>query len=330
MKFSVIIPTYNRSGELKETLQSLSKVSSVEASEVIVVDNNSHDDTPEVVSRLSETFPGELRYLFEKEQGRPAAMNTGVAAARGDILVFTDDDLRFEPDWLEAAGKGLGRLGCDYVGGKILPLWSAPRPAWLSTASSRHRSVIAIADYGSEPFEFGKSPAVGCNMAVRREAFDRAGLWDNRLGRRGKTLLGQEVRDWCIRARAAGLRGFYVPDMIVYHVVPTERLTRKYFRRWFYWHGISRALLYENFGLDMESPEETVLDFANVPHIAGVPRYMYRTFLRSLAGAAKAYARGDVAGGFDQELWLWFFAGVLKQRRNDSRAGGGSQQLTGV
>jgi glucosyl-dolichyl phosphate glucuronosyltransferase len=320
MKFSVIIPTYNRSGELKKTLQDLSKVSSIEASEVIVVDNNSNDDTPEVVARLAETFPGELRYLFEKEQGRPAAMNTGVASARGEILVFTDDDHRFEPDWLEAAAGGLDRLGCDYVGGKILPLWSGPQPAWLSTDSGRHRAVIGMADYGPEPFEFGKSPAMGGNMAVRREAFARAGLWDNRLGRRGKTLLGQEIREWCMRARAANLRGFYVPEMVVYHIVPVERLSRKYFRRWFYWHGISRAVLYENFGLDMESPEETVLDFATVPHIGGVPRYMYRTFLSSCARTAKAYMRGDVAEAFDHEMWLWFFAGVVRQRRKDRGA----------
>ena len=177
-----------------------------------------------------------------------------------------------------------------------------------------------MADYGPEPFEFGKSPAMGGNMAVRREAFDRAGMWDNRLGRRGKTLLGQEQREWCMRARASGLLGFYVPEMVVYHVVPAERLTRKYFRKWFYWHGISRAVLYENFGLDMESPEETTLDFGKVPHIAGVPRYMYRTFLRSCAEAAKAYVRGDAVRAFDHELWLWFFAGVVSQRRKDGGA----------
>ena len=320
MKFSVIIPTYNRSGELEKTLQSLAGVSSIERSEVIIIDNNSSDDTREVVARLQGTFPGGLVYLFEGEQGKPAALNTGIAAATGDVLAFTDDDHRFEPDWLEAAASGLTGLGCDYVGGKILPLWGARQPAWLSTGSGRHRAVIGMADYGPEPFEFGKSPAMGGNMAVRREAFDRAGLWDNRLGRRGNTLLGQEQREWCMRARAAGLRGFYIPEMVVYHVVPVERLTRKYFRKWFYWHGISRAVLYENFGLDMESPEETVLDFANVPHIAGVPRYMYRTFLRSFMNTARAYARGDVAEAFDHEMWLWFFAGVVRQRRRDRGA----------
>lgn len=318
MKFSVIIPTYNRASELRETLRSLATVSTAESWEVIVIDNNSRDATPDVVAEAARSFPAEVRYLFEKEQGKPAALNTGIAAARGEIIAFTDDDHRFEPDWLDAALDGLNRFNCDYVGGKILPIWEGAKPAWLSTESGRHRAVIGMADYGPEPYEFGKNPAMGGNLAVRREAFDRAGLWDNRLGRRGKTLLGQEQREWCLRARAAGLRGYYLPGMVVYHIVPQERLNKRYFRKWFYWHGISRAILYENFGLDMESPEETRLDFSKVPHVAGVPRYMFRTLLRSCLAVGRAYARRDRAAAFDNELWLWFFAGIVKQRRGAS------------
>jgi glycosyltransferase involved in cell wall biosynthesis len=314
MKFSVLIPTYNRSSELHKTLLSLrDQLVSVDW-EVIVVDNNSGDDTPEVVARISKRFPVEVRYLFEGEQGKPAALNAGMAIARGDVIAFTDDDHRFEPDWLEQAAVGLKRFDCDYVGGKILPLFEGPVPRWLTTASSRHRSVIGMADYGSDAHEFAERPAMGGNLVVRREAFSRVGSWDNRLGRRGKSLLGQEQREWCIRARAAGLRGFYIPEMVVYHLVPAERLRKRYFRRWFYWHGISRAILHENFGLDMEAPEETLIDFAKVPRVAGVPRYMFRTFLTRVRELGKALAKKDSAGAFDEELWLWFFAGILRQR----------------
>ena len=314
MKFSVLIPTYNRSAELRKTLQSLSEQSGNVNWEVIVVDNNSTDDTAEVVAELTKTFPVELRYLFEGEQGKPAALNAGIAIVHGDVIAFTDDDHRFERDWLEQAARGLERFGCDYVGGKILPLFEGPHPRWLTTSSSRHRSVIGMADYGSEAHEFADRPAMGGNLVVRREAFARVGLWDNRLGRRGKTLLGQEQREWCMRARACGLRGYYIPEMVVYHIVPAERLRKKYFRRWFYWHGISRAILHENFGLDMEAPEDTFLDFSNVPRIAGVPRYMFRRCLTRLIEMVKAAAKNNPASAFDEELWLWFFAGVLRQR----------------
>jgi glycosyltransferase involved in cell wall biosynthesis len=314
MKFSVIIPTYNRSAELRKTLQSLSELSGNLEWEVIVVDNNSNDDTPKVVAELSAIFPVELRYLFEGAQGKPAALNSGIAIAHGDVIAFTDDDHRFQPDWLEQAAAGLERFNCDYVGGKILPLFEGRCPRWLTTSSGRHRSVIGMADYGPEAHEFADRPAMGGNLVVRREAFSRVGLWDNRLGRRGKTLLGQEQREWCMRARAVGLRGFYIPEMVVYHIVPRERLAKRYFRRWFYWHGISRAILHENFGLDMEAPENTMLDFSTVPRIAGVPRYMFRSFVTRLLRTAKAAAKNDPARAFDEELWLWFFAGILRQR----------------
>jgi len=314
MKFSVLIATYNRAEELRKTLQSLRELSCTEEWEVIVVDNNSHDNTPEVVAEVSKTFPVEMRYLFEGEQGKPAALNSGIAVAHGDVIAFTDDDHRFEPDWLQQAAIGLERFDCDYVGGKIMPLFEGPCPRWLSFSSARHRAVIGMADYGEQAHEFADRPAMGGNLVVRREAFARVGLWDNRLGRRGKSLLGQEQREWCMRARAAGLRGAYIPEMVVYHIVPAERLRKKYFRRWFYWHGISRAILHENFGLDMESPEDTVHDFSKVPRIGGVPRYMFRTCLSGVRNWARAAFKNDSANAFDQELWLWFFAGVVRQR----------------
>jgi glucosyl-dolichyl phosphate glucuronosyltransferase len=314
MKFSVLIPTYNRSGELRRTLENLAQLSGDIDWEVIVVDNNCNDDTPAVVAELRKTYPVALRYLFEGEQGKPAALNSGMAIAQGDVIAFTDDDHRFEPDWLAQAERALDHYGCDYVGGKILPLFEGDCPRWLSTDSGRHRSVIGMADYGAEAHEFADRPAMGGNLVIRTEAFARVGDWDNRLGRRGKTLLGQEQREWCMRAKAVGLRGYYIPEMIVYHIVPEERLQKKYFRRWFYWHGISRAILHENFGLDMESPEETTHDFSKVPRIAGVPRYMFRTCLNRILAMARATAKNDAANAFDEELWLWFFAGILRQR----------------
>ncbi len=159
--------------------------------------------------------------------------------------------------------------------------------------------------------------ALGVNMVFRRECFDRAGMWDNSIGRKAGTLLGQEVREWSQRGRAAGLRGFYSPDLVVHHVIPQDRLTKKYFRKWFYWHGISRAILYQNNRLDMESPESTALDFSTVPHFAGVPRYLFRTALKKIFSIPAALARRDAIAGSEDELWIWFFAGILRQRWKD-------------
>ena len=319
MKFSVVIATYNRADELGKTLDSLGKLEVSDPWEVVIVDNNSSDNTKDLVLKAAESFPVPLAYLYEPEQGRSAALNTGIKAARGEIIATTDDDVRLEPDWLTNAGKALEQLNCDYLAGKALPIWSGKRPAWIPEGRCIHWAVIALLDYGPKPLPLGDYVPLGVNMIFRRECFDRAGLWDNAYGRKAGTLLGQEVREWCQRARAANLKGFYSPNLVVHHVIPGDRLTKKYFRSWFYWHGISRAILYKTKGSDMESPESNELDFSNVPHIAGIPRYMFRTYLQSFFSMIGGLLRGNEVTAFENELGLWFFAGVVKERWKDRR-----------
>jgi hypothetical protein len=102
--------------------------------------------------------------------------------------------------------------------------------------------------------------------------------------------------------------------MAVRHVIQSERLNKRYFRRWYYWNGISRALLYRDAWIDMQAPENTEVDFSRVPHIAGVPRFFYRKVPRELRRWLTAAIKGDAVSSFDAELWLWFFAGVFRQR----------------
>jgi glycosyltransferase involved in cell wall biosynthesis len=317
MEFSIVIPTYNRADELRETIRSIAQLDVAGSWELLIVDNRSTDHTRTVVETESTSFPAPLHYLFEAEQGRYAALNTGIRAAQGDIIATTDDDARVAPDWLTRAANGLEALGCDYVGGKVLPLWRGVRPAWLPHRPGKHWAVLALQDHGERPLEFGVNGIpwpLGINTATRREAFGRIDLFDNRLGRKAGTLRNQAQREWHLRARAAGLRGFYVPEMVVHHVVEAERLKKQYFRRWYYWHGISRAILFTKLGVDMDSPDDSRLDFSKVPQIAGVPRFMYRTLARHAVNLASARLRGDSVAAFEHELWLCFFAGIAKQR----------------
>lgn len=321
MKYSVVIATHNRAAILRGTLHNLAALRPDGPWEIVVVDNNSTDDTGAVVRDAAAGFPVELRYLAEPQPGRSPALNTGIRASRGAIIVTTDDDVRVPADWLNQASRWLDACGADYVGGRVLPIWGAPRPQWLpERGGGRMWAVVALLDYGDVPFEFGTRVPLGVNMAFRRAAFDRAGLLDPETGRRAGTLLGQEIREWCIRARRAGVTGCYAPDMVLEHMIPAERLTKAYFRRWFYWRGISRALLYGRAGLDMESPEQTTLDFSRVPHVLGVPRYLFRTAASNLAAGVGFLLRGERERAFERELWLWFFAGILRQRTKDRRS----------
>jgi glucosyl-dolichyl phosphate glucuronosyltransferase len=319
VNFSILIATFNRAAILQKTLESLASLQHRGSWEVVVIDNNSPDDTRQVVEAAAGTFPVPLRYVFEGEPGRSAALNSGFRAASGAILVTTDDDVRVEPDWLDRIAAGFEAHGCDYIGGRVLPVWPGERPSWMPARNEVLCGVLAVLDYGAAPFRYGSRVPLGVNMAIRRDALRRAGCFDSRVGRKAGTLLGQEVREWCVRAHAAGLVGYYVPDVVVQHLIPQDRLTKSYFRRWYYWRGVSRAILYADCGLDMENPEGPPPDVARVRHIAGVPRYMFRAALAHLKDAVGARLAGDGVRSFDADLWLCFYAGIVRRRWRDRR-----------
>ena len=321
MKVSIVICTVNRARDLRDTLASLATVRTPWPTELLVMDNGSTDDTRLVVQDAARTFPFQVRYLFVAEPGKYGALNAGIAAATGTVIAATDDDVRFEPDWLERAVNGLCTHDCAFVGGRVRPIWGGPRPAWLEETNGMDAKVIAVLDHGSDVREFGRgiSWPLGVNVAYRREAFDRVGPFDNRLGRTAGTLRNQAQREWHLRARAAGMRGVYLPDMVVHHLVPRERMTKRYFRRWMYWHGISRALLYRQGGFDMEEPEFEQPPHAGERGVGGVPLHLIRKAARSARSFAWRTLRGNAAAAFDYELWLWFFAGIVRQRWADRR-----------
>jgi glycosyltransferase involved in cell wall biosynthesis len=330
VKYSIILATRDRAHHLRGTLASLATIKTADEWEVIVVDNNSVDDTPGVVQEMAHGYPARLRYVCEAVPGRSAALNTGIAWARGRIIATTDDDVRVPQDWLDVASAALDRLRCHFVGGKVLPIWSGPRPAWLPEQGGSHWAVIALLDRGTEPLEFDRRMPLGVNMVFRREAFDIAGGWDQRIGRKAGTLLSQEVREWCLRARAKGLSGFYVPEMAVRHVISAERLRKAYFRRWFYWRGVSRAMLYQQHGLDMQSPDGEPHDFTNVPRVGGVPRDLYGTAARHAAATMISWMRGEARAAFEHQLWLCMFAGIVRQRWHDRQQPFGSHSVPRV
>jgi glycosyltransferase involved in cell wall biosynthesis len=321
MDISIIICTANRANDLRETLTSLASVNRPGAVELLVVDNRSTDDTRHVVEEAAHHHPFSVRYLFEGEDGKYAALNAGIKATTGRVIAATDDDARFEADWLERAVDGLSRYGCEFVGGRVRPIWGGNKPEWLAETNGLHTKVIALLDHGDRPREFGRgiSWPLGVNVAYRREVFERVGLFDNRLGRKTGTLRNQAQREWHLRARATGARGFYIPEMLVHHLVAPERLEKQYFRRWLYWHGISRAMLFRHGGFDMEEPELERPPHAGARQIGGVPSNLLRKAVRSARSMLWHRLWRDERAAFEYELWLCFFAGVVRQRWADRK-----------
>src|SRR4029450_12698608 len=114
--------------------------------EVLVVDNNSNDETAAVVLSRVAGYPAPLRYLFEGRQGKSNALNTGMAATDADIIAFTDDDVRIPPDWLTRTRAAFDTFNCDYVGGRVYPWWEAAPPRWLPSSNGRLWAGIALLD----------------------------------------------------------------------------------------------------------------------------------------------------------------------------------------
>lgn len=242
VRISLVIATYNRAEQLMTTLVSVAAQSlAPEAWECVVVDNNSTDATRERVAEFGACHPEvHIRYIFEREQGLSAARNAGIVASQGDIIAFVDDDERIVPDFLGAYVDLFdSHPEAMAAGGCIIAEYPTGRPRWMSRFTEQ--PIANPMNYGAtvRVFPKGKIPGGG-NMAFRREALARVGIFDTSLGRTGKSLIGGEESDLFERMAAVGIHPYYVPRAVMYHIIPAEKLTREYFLRLCYNTGVSQ------------------------------------------------------------------------------------------
>ena len=299
MQLDVVIPTYNRSALLPKALRSLldARVPHGLEVQITVVDNNSTDDTREVVfaERARSTLP--IHYVFEKRQGRSPALNAGVAATSGSHVGFIDDDEEVDKSWYEQIVSVFAEHDRDFIGGPYVPRFESAIPDWLPR---EYNSVIGAVDGGTRRVPFDRNyPGIlmGGNAVITRETLERVGPYSTSLGRSGNRLLSCEDEDMYHRLLAAGARGLYVPELIIYHFVPTERLTKRYHRAWCFWQSVSSAVL------DGTRPQPTA-------YVLGVPRYFYGRALRGMFRSVSIWNR-EPSLRFSNELPMWELAGFF-------------------
>lgn len=261
MDITVILCTYNRCRSLAETLDSASALSlpaSVEW-EVLVVDNNSHDQTRDVVESFCRRYPGRFRYLFEPQQGKTHALNSGIREARGSILAFTDDDVTFEPTWLHNLTGALHNGEWVGAGGRTLPERTFSPPSWLSLKGLYPLAPLGVFDLGLDARELTETP-IGNNMSYRKEMFEKYGGFRTDLGPLPGSNNPQKNEDveFGRRLIAGGERLRYEPSAVVYHAIPESRLQKRYFLTW--WFDKARADIFE-----MGLPPELKCYFAGIP-----------------------------------------------------------------
>jgi glycosyltransferase involved in cell wall biosynthesis len=298
MNVTVILCTYNRCHSLATALESVaaSQLPDSISWEVLVVDNNSKDKTHEVVEELGQRYPGRFRYLFEPQQGKSYALNTGIREARGEILAFMDDDVMVDAKWLQCLTAVFQKEEWAGVGGRILPERTFTPPAWLSLEGKYALAPLAMFDLGPQPGELVEAP-FGTNMAFRKEVFEKVGGFRTDLGPRPGSETRSEDTEFGFRALGAGQRLRYEPSAIVYHSLPAHRLRKEYFLAW--WHDKAQADI-RVFGL----PQGTKLQ------IAGVPLY----FFRRLANWTLQWITTiDPALRFSCKLKVWMVLGDITE-----------------
>jgi glycosyltransferase involved in cell wall biosynthesis len=308
LDLSIVISTYNRCSLLEKALHALlSQADEAVTFEVLVVDNNSSDQTSRLAQSMAAQNPQKLRYFFEPKQGLSYGRNTGIANARSPIVAFTDDDVCVAPDWaLQIKNAFQAHPDSDFVGGRVLPRWPTSPPSWLT---KEHWPPLALLDYGDQPFQVDGTKQlclIGANVAFRKRAFETVGLFSIDFQRVRNGIGSLEDHEMLLRLWRANRRGLYLPQLVVTAEIEPERLDKDYHRRWHAGHGRFYAAL---------RSEE--LERSNFGRILGVPAHLYRRACKDGFGWTLSTILNRPDQAFSHELRLRYFAGFLRRRWRD-------------
>jgi len=229
IEVTVIICTFNRAEMLSRTLASFFEQPSLasHAFELLVIDNNSTDETNQVVERF--LTHRELRYVFEPKQGLSAARNRGVAEAKGRYVSFLDDDVLVDMDWMSELVRAFRETGALAVGGRSLLVFDADPPDWFGPEFRKLLSEVDLGD--SRRVVPGGRGLFGLNLAFEKSALQAVGGFDENLGRSGNALLGGEEVAVLRRIFEKGGGIVYEPGALVGHIIEPKRMEWEYFER---------------------------------------------------------------------------------------------------
>ena len=294
---SVVVCTYNRAESLRDTIESLTKQKSGAYSyEIIVVDNNSKDETKNV----TQSFNGKVKYIFEPKQGLSYARNTGIREAKGQVIAFTDDDVIVDENWVGSIQKCFRETKALMVAGKIERLWICDRPQWLGDDIT---GPLIVQDLGPvrKRWDAKNRHTVGANMAFHRSVFERYGIFQEELGRKGDSLIGGEDREIFKRLFEDDAPIFYEPEAIVHHKVEQERLSKDYMRRWFW--DIGKTL-----GHGIEAKRSYALTIA--------PLWLWKNLIVAYARHFLVSTKPDSRDSerFSAEIWARHYTAVFSER----------------
>lgn len=315
MEVSVIISTYNRCRNLPACIACLDRQQQVDSLdwEIVIVDNNSSDETKTTVEHLKTDCRFPIRYLFEPRQGLSFARNRGIDDTTGRYLIFIDDDILVDECWLSAIYETFVDFDCDAVGGRILVDSPESLPDWIQPEMY---GFLGHRDFGDQVFEMNGVDEFpfGGNMALHRRAIERAGKFNTGMGRKGDgsrrdELFKGEETDYFHRLAQAGGTMYYNPRASVRHRILPYQLKKRFFRTIHFNAGYQKA------AFDDKSYPRTV---------AGVPLFLLGQFGRSIMRYGAQLFSAGPAIAFRQQMNIGYFLGMIVgyYKHRTTKAGG--------
>lgn len=307
---SVVICCYadERFWNVLAAVESVHRQTSPPAEVAVVVDHN-----PALLERIKAATADVLTVCNDQPKGLSGARNSGIAATRGDVVAFLDDDADAEPNWLERLLAPYADPRVAGVGGAIIPDWSTGRPSWFP---DEFDWVVGCTYRGMPVERAAVRNLIGANMSFRRDVFAAAGGFDVGMGRTGSYPLGNDDTEFSIRARRAlpGHVLLYEPQARVWHRVPAQRATWRYFSMRCYAEGLAKAALTTVSGSADGLSSERAYAARTLPR--GVARCLRDALAGDHAGARRsltivaglvitssAYARGKLQPHLNGHVW---------------------------
>lgn len=251
MKASIIIPTYNRSDQLFRCMNSLVTLDfSIDEYEIIVVDNGSKDKTKEVVDKYKNEYSRHsIRYFYDDTPGLLTGRHLGAKEAKSDILVFVDDDIHADKNWLTSIVETFNRFpDVHLVGGKCLPEYEVNPPSWLEYFWNQLPDggtilpELSLCDFGNEQKEISPRMVWGLNYSIRKKSlFELGGFHPDCISSQFQHFQGDGESGLSAKAKKKGYKAFYQPGAFVYHEVPAEKMTLGYFDKRYFYQGICNS-----------------------------------------------------------------------------------------
>jgi glucosyl-dolichyl phosphate glucuronosyltransferase len=291
--YTVALCTHNHADRLERTLADLARLNQPKAPwEFLIIDNGCRDATPDLLARHAWPPGWQVRVVREEKLGLSNARNRAISEAKGEYIIFMDDDETADPDWLCAFERLILSKNPDAFGGRIRVLFEDMRPPWLRDELlgflgelNRFETITPLIEPGTSFF--------GGNFGVRRSVCTTVGGFDSMLGRKGSDNTGGEEVDFYRRLLAAGFKVWWTPEAVIHHRIQAAKLERTYFLDLHYRMGRMEAIRKRGMGSRLPPP------------------YLFGQFLRALSAVWKDYRRSGRNSTLRKEMNVAYFYGQI-------------------